>query len=112
MVSTVHIIGIVFVLIMLYLTFLFYKKNHYNRSSFVFWNVVWVLAIVLLLVERSVFRFVQGLHFARAFDLYLSFGLMFVMAVAFYTYVKIERQDRRLEELVKEVAIKRVKKKK
>lgn len=109
MVLGVQLLGAVFIIAMLYLTFLFYKKQHYSRNAAVVWVIIWAVAFFMLAFNNVIENYVISLQFARSMDLYLVLGLMFVLVSTFYNFVKLERQERRLEELVRSIAIKRAK---
>jgi hypothetical protein len=65
MVLGIQVIGIVFTLLMLYLTFLYYKKNNYTKAAFIFWVVVWVCALGLILFYQQFAALSERLEFAR-----------------------------------------------
>jgi len=46
MIQGLQIIGILFGLCMLYLTFLYYKKNAYDGKSFALWSGLWIFFLV------------------------------------------------------------------
>ncbi len=102
--------GAAFILVMVYLTYLYYKKGAYSRTSALTWGFIWVTAIILLTVATPISGIVDSLQFARVIDLYLTLGLVFCLVVVFIDFVKIEKQERKLEELVRNIAIKRTKK--
>jgi hypothetical protein len=107
MVLGIQIVGIVFMLIMLYMTFLFYKRNNYTRAAFIFWAAVWVVAALLVGFPDTFSRITQTLKFARITDLYVAMAIMFFGIITFLNYAKVQKQERKIEELVRATAIKR-----
>lgn len=105
MVLSIQLIGAAFMLVMLYLTFLFYKRSTYARGSFIVWSTVWIIGILMLLVPEPFSRVVQELKFARATDFYLTTGLMFFAMITFLNYALVKRQERRMEDLVRAEAL-------
>ena len=110
MVLGIQLVGVLFVLVMLYLTYLYYKKGQYSKTSAIFWVIIWGAAMILLTFQQSVERVIEQLQFARVFDLYMTIGLLFVLALMFYDYVRVERLERKVEELVRKIATERAKK--
>lgn len=107
MVLGIQVIGVVFSLLMLYLTFLYYKKNNYTRTAFIFWVVVWVCAMGLVLFYQEFGALSSQLQFARTSDLYITIAVLFFGAITFLNYASVKRQERKVEELVRGMAMKR-----
>lgn len=105
MVLNIQIVGIIFMLVMLYLTFLYYKKNNYTRSALVFWAGVWVVAALMLVFPQVFSSIVERLSFARTTDFYLTIGLMFFGIITFLNYANVKRQERKVDELVRNIAL-------
>lgn len=103
-------VGILFSLGMLYLTFLFYKKNSYSRTSFIIWAVIWLGAIVLLIIPNTLSSLVDILGASSTLNLYLALAVAFFSAVSFMNYVHVQRQGRQVEQLVRAVAMDRASK--
>lgn len=107
MVLSVQLAGVLFVLVMIYLTFIFYKRGNYAWQGFVFWVILWIAAGLLLLFPGTFSALTDRLNFARTYDFYLTLGLMFFVVLTFWNYAHVKRLERRMEDLVREVAIKR-----
>jgi hypothetical protein len=110
MVSLLQTIGIAYVLFMLYLTFLYYKRNSYSGSSFAFWIVVWAFGGLLLAFPESASVLTQRLHVARTLDFYLIMGLMFFSVIAFLNFRTASRTEAKVEELVRRLALEKKRK--
>lgn len=107
MVSILQAIGVAYLAFMVYLTFLYYKRNNYSVQSFIFWTVVWAVGAVLLLTPNLANKLIPKLQVVRVLDLYLIVGLIFFSAVCFFTYAAVKRTENKVEELVRQVALKR-----
>ena len=62
MIGLLQIFGILYLLLMLYMTFLYYKRNNYSWRSFAFWVAVWSAGIVLLLFPQTSSTFTQQVY--------------------------------------------------
>jgi hypothetical protein len=107
MVLGIQLIGVVFLIFMLYLTFLYYKKNTYTRTGFIFWTCIWVGGSVLLIFPETVQGITEQLEFARTSDLYFTIALMFFGAITFLNYANVKRQERKVEDLVRSAALRK-----
>jgi len=112
MVSVIQVLGIGYILLMLYLTFLYYKKNHYSLRSFIFWIAVWSCGVLLLILPESTSLITQKLAVPRVIDFYLIVGLMFFSIITFFNYRTVKMNEAKIEELVRKVALHDARKKK
>ena len=110
MIVGVQILGIVFALVMIYLTFLYYKKNHYSRVSLFLWMAVWLGTLVLVIFPSTIYGVMETLKIERTVDFFVICGFLFFSVVIFYLYNAVKQMQRKMEKLVREVAIKKVKK--
>lgn len=107
----IQVFAAVFGLVMMYLSFLHYKRHEFNRYQFVIWEVLWVgFAIVVLLPDR--FNSVtERLGIARAFDLFAIAAFVVILFLTFHNYLLITKLEKRLEDRVRSAALDQVPKK-
>ena len=105
MIGILQILGILYLTLMIYLTFLYYKRNNYSVKSFIFWICVWSASILLLIFPQSSSRLAQTLAVPRVIDFYLILGLMFFSILCFLTYGAVKRNEKKIEDLVRKVAL-------
>jgi hypothetical protein len=111
MVTVLQVLGLAYILMMVYLSFLYYKKNNYSVQSFIFWVVVWCFGGVLLAFPESSSIITQRLKIVRVLDFYLIAGLMFFSVVCFLNYATVQRTEKKVDELVRRIAIDKPRKK-
>ena len=107
MVLGIQIVGLLFGLFIIYLTFLNYKRKEFTTKEFVFWIILWVIFLVLTLFPFILDRIIKPLGFFRAFDFFIMSGFLFLIATIFYTYTVVRRTQRQIEKVVREIAIKK-----
>lgn len=101
----IQIIGILFGLLIMYLTFLNYKRKEFTLNEFSFWTIFGT-AFIILSVHPGLLDFiVQKINFARTLDMYIVFGFMFLIAATYYTYSITRRTQKKLEELIRKIAL-------
>ena len=65
MVLELQVIGLLFTLVMLYLTYLYYRKDNYGVRSLAIWVCVWLGGGLLLLFPQWFRGLAQGLRGPR-----------------------------------------------
>ena len=90
---------------------MFYKKNSYSAPSLVLWCVAWIAAGVLLAFAQEMSSLTKSLGFGRTTDLFTAVALAFFAVILFVNYAAVKRSERKVEDLVRQLAIKDVKKK-
>ena len=111
MVLGIQIAGFLFGVFMIYYSFLNYKKKEFTVKEFVFWAAVWVLFILVALFPSFLDPIVKYFGFFRALDVLIVSGFLFLIIAIFYTYTLLRKTQKQIETVVREVAIKRVRKK-
>ena len=105
MIAGVQILGVLFGLGLLYLAFISFKKQEFTPTEWGFWTLLSAAVIFISLVPQFLDPIVTRLKFARALDLYVILGFMFLLLSLFYTYTISRRTQVQVEELVRKMAI-------
>ena len=107
MVLGIQIAGFLFGLFMVYYSFLKYKRREFTVKEFSFWLVLWVVFIIVALFPYVLDPLSKSLNFARTFDLLVISGFLFLILAIFYIYTITKKNQKQLETIVRELAIKR-----
>ena len=110
MVLGIQIAGFLFGLFMIYYSFLNYKRKEFTVKEFSLWLCLWLVFSIIALFPYFLDPIVKSLSFARTFDLLVISGFIFLITIIFYTYTITKKNQRQLEKIVREIAIKRSKK--
>ena len=105
MVAGVQILGVLFGLGLLYLAFVSFKRQEFTPTEWGFWTILSVIFMGMSLFPQVLDPVVEKFQFARALDLYVILGFMFLISALFYTYNIARRTEGRLEELVRKTSI-------
>jgi hypothetical protein len=105
----IQIIGLVFALFMLYLTFLHFKRKEFTFNEAAVWFALLIIFAVITLIPAIVDPLVETLNIARTMDLYIIAGFMFLIFSNYYIYSLVRVNQKKIEKVVREVAIKRAK---
>ena len=111
MVLGIQVVGFLFGLFIIYLTFLNYKRKEFTAKEFIFWILLWLIFIVLTLFPFLLNPIVKSFGFFRALDVLIVSGFLFLILAIFYTYTVVRRNQRQIEKVVREIAMKKNKSK-
>jgi hypothetical protein len=112
MISGIQILGIVFMIIMMYLTYVHYKRKSYGLKSLILWLAVWLVALVVVSVPRTVYGIMQALKIERTADFITLLGFAFFAVIIFYLYSAVGKNSQKMEQLVRQLAIRETESKK
>ena len=107
MVLGIQIAGFLFGLFIIYYSFLNYKRREFTVKEFSFWVILWVIFIILSVFPFILDPILKPLGFFRAFDFFIMSGFLFLIAAIFYTYTATRKNQKRLETIVREIAMKK-----
>ncbi len=87
-----------------------YKRHNESLVVFVFWSVTWIgvttIALFPEIINLTLNRVGSG---TTGIGTFLGMGLVFVLFVVYRLYVKMERIEREITKLIKDLALKEIK---
>jgi hypothetical protein len=107
----IQLVGIFFALIMIYFTYLYYKREQYELRGLVVWMVIWIGFIVLVMFPSTIYGIMDTLSIGRTIDFFVIGGFFFFSGIIFYLYLIVKKMEKRVEKLVRKIAIEDKKKK-
>lgn len=110
MILGIQIIGVLFGIFMMYLSFIYKKRKEFTFNEWAFWSFLSVVFIFISLFPDVLDPVVKSLNIARTMDLFIILGFMFLIGAMFYTYTVTRRNQKMLEEVVRKIAFERVEK--
>lgn len=102
----IQILGVLFALFMLYLTFLQQKRKELSGKEYIFWVFVWVLFIIITIFPKILEPVIRTLNIVRVMDLLVILGFLFVVGVLFHNYLNLRKVQKKVESLVSKMAVK------
>lgn len=106
MIYGLQIIGILFGLVMIYLTFLFYKKKAYNGRSLALWMMVWAFFLSIVSFPNTIYGVMDTLEIKRTVDFFVIAAFLFFTVTIFYLYVTVRKNQKTIEDIVRKIALK------
>lgn len=106
----IQIFAVVFALTMLYFTYFYFKRKDLNFNDLLVWFVVWIIFLLGVLFPRYLdFFMYQVFDVISVIQLFSIFGFMFFAIIIFYLYKTVRKNQKQVERLVKEIAIREAK---
>ncbi len=105
----IQVFGLVFGIFILYMSFLQWKKKEFTINEWAFWAGFAVLFSIVSLFPNILSPIVTSLKLGRTLDLFIILGFMFLIAATYYTYRVVRKTQKGLEDLVRQIALERVK---
>ncbi|MBI2653427.1 DUF2304 domain-containing protein [Candidatus Woesearchaeota archaeon] len=107
MVMGIQIAGFLFGLFMLYYSFLNYKRKEFTTKEFSFWVLVWLAFVAVALFPSILDPITQRFGFFRTLDVLIITGFLFLISAVFYTYTVVRKVQRKVEVVVREIAMRK-----
>jgi len=107
--QAIQVIGMVFAVFMMYFTFLHYKRKEFTIKEYVFWVLFWLVFIAITLFPQVLDPVLVSLNIVRALDFFIIAGFLFLIFITVYTYSIVRRNQKKIEDVVREIAIKKAK---
>lgn len=106
MILGLQIIAILFAFFMIYFALLNFKRKEIGKGEIVLWVVIWILTIVIVIFPGPLRVFAQEFAVTRLFDLMVVGGFILILTMTAYSYVRVRKLEKKLEDLVRKNAIK------
>lgn len=109
MILGLQVIAVIFSLVMIYFAYLHYRRGEINGVEILFWFVAWIVAILMAFFPAIFRAFSATIAISRAFDLAMIGGFILVIPVTYAAYIRTKRLEKKLEEIIRESALKNLK---
>ncbi len=102
---TIQLVGLLVGLAAIHLTYLYYKRMHFTKPEVLFWVFVWGAFMVAALFPNSLSPLVGYLDLQRSMDLFMIIAFILLFILSFHSYVVTNKQEKRLEKLIRRLAL-------
>lgn len=104
--TAIQIFGVIFSISMVYLTYFYYRRKIFLFQDVLLWGYVWVMLIFTVAFPEKLNTIIQPLEIVRVLDLLTMGGVFILFALVFVIFARSRYNDRRIETIVKEIALK------
>ncbi|MEA3429640.1 MAG: DUF2304 family protein [Nanoarchaeota archaeon] len=108
MVMLLQVVGVIFALGMLFLTYLHFKRKEFAISDFLVWLLVWVGFVLVLVFPESVKFVFQSLAIQGPLWFLTIAAILFLTVLVFYLHFTVRKGQMKLADIVKSSALKHV----
>jgi hypothetical protein len=102
----IQLIGVLFGIVMMYFTFLHYKKKHFSMAGFSAWMLIWAAFLFAALFSETLTFLLQPLVVYRMMDLLTITAFMVSFTLIFVLYTKTKENEQNVRKIVKKLALK------
>ena len=107
MIIGLQIIALLFSFSMIYFAVLHYKRHEISRNEITSWVIIWAVAIFVIIFPELLQSFAKTFLVTRVFDLMVIGGFILVISLAASAYIRVRRNEKKLEELVRKLSLKK-----
>jgi small membrane protein len=111
-ITIIQIIIIIFALFAWSRAMLRLRDGNISIGEFIFWSLIWSFVIIIAIFPDIITGISKLVGIGRGVDLAVYAGVILLFYLMFRLYVKLDVQSRETTKLVREIAIRNVKKKK
>lgn len=105
MLAGIQLLGILFGIVMIYFSYLYFKRGNYSKKSFILWTGTWLGVIVIFAIPQLIYSVMKLLAIQRTADFFSAVAIIFLTSIVFYLYTVVKQTERKMEDLVRTVAI-------
>ncbi len=109
MILGLQIIAIIFAFMMIYFAILHRRRGELDKTEIVSWVVIWILTIFVVVFPEVLRNFARTFFITRLFDLMVVGGFILVITMVARTYLSTRKMEKKLEEFIRDEALKDVK---
>lgn len=112
MILGLQFLAVVFALIMIYFAYVNFKRREINKLEITFWTLAWSGAMVMVLFPDTLRNFAETFFISRLLDLLILGGFVMVITMVALAYIRTRRIEKKLEDLIRKDALRKLKTKK
>ncbi len=101
----IQILGLMFIAMMIYFTYLNYKRHNYGSKSLIAWLIIWIAAGIIIIIPGTLYGIMEYLNIDRTQDLLYTGAFIILFVTVFNMYVTIKKTHAKVEALVRKEAI-------
>lgn len=111
MIRVAHLLGIIFGLVMILLTYRLYTRKKFSFNVFLIWTIIWLGLIVGILSFEQIKYFSENLIKIEVMDFFLYSSVMVLFTLVFLVYGATRSNQRKIERIVESIALRDAKEK-
>ena len=102
----IQILGVLFGLAMLYVTYDYYRRKGLDLKDIAGWVVLWCVFILVILFPTALVFISQKLNLTRAIDLIMIVSFVVMIYLIFNLYNRMKKIEQNMEKMIEVIALK------
>lgn len=102
----INILSLLLSIVLIYSTFLSFKKNYFNIFEMIGWLFIWFGIIYLSVRPDAVDNYIQEAFSISFKDTMLTISLLVLFILNFRIYLKIKQNEKKVDKIIRSVALK------
>ena len=102
----INILSLLLSLLLIYSTFLSFKKNYFNIFEMIGWLLIWFGIIYLSIRPDTIDVYIQNSLNVSFKDTILTLSLLILFILNFRIYLKIKQNEKKVDKIVRSEALK------
>ena len=107
----IQILGLIGLLVVIIGTLVYISKRKISPEEGILWLAIWILLLIVVLIPGITFDIARLLGIGRGADLVVYLLVFLLLVVDFYLIARIEQLETNMTRLVREIALRDIKKK-
>lgn len=103
--TSIQIIASAFSLFMIYLTFLHYKRDEFNKYQFIVWEILLVGFTLVIWAPNRLNFLTERLGISRAFDLFAVIAFIVILFLTYHNYSLLTKLEKRINKKISDNAL-------
>lgn len=112
MALTIQYLAAFFGIVMVYLTYMYFRRRELSSLDLFIWGVVWIIFILAVIFPQTLNIFLETFNVQGAIDFITIFAFIFIFGLVFYLHLSVRKIQKKMVAVVRETAIKRAEYKK
>jgi len=108
---TIQIVGFIGILLILVIVLSRFKKKQLSLFEFISWTILWIFLGLLAIFPSLMMDLARLLGVGRGVDVIIYIALFLIFYLIFKINIRMEKMDQDITKIVKEVALREIKKK-
>ena len=106
----IQLLGAVFALDMMFITYFYHRRGVFYLHDSIIWMSVWVGMFLAAMFPQTLEVIIEPFQIIRVMDFLQLAGFFLVFSILFGIFTKSRSNDRKVEQLVREFALKEAEK--
>jgi len=109
MILGLQFLAVIFALLMVYLAYVSFRRKEINRVEAGIWTLAWSIALLMVLFPNTLRNFAETFFISRLLDVLIMGGFVLIITMVAIAYIKTRQVEKKIEELVRKLALKDMK---